>query len=211
MKFLWSSESAKTLGIVFSNDKTKMIENNLMPEVMEFINGLKRWNHRKLSLMGKVTVVKTYALPKVVYPLTVINSQPTAILQNIQLEIFKFIWYAKPDKIKWSVLCQDYKNGGLRLINLENFITALKAGWMKRIFDEQNNGLWKEYYIEKLNAFGGKLVLQSNLDIKDCSQISKVNSFLHDILGVWCKINVMTDISAVSKENLKIFPHSDTH
>ena len=38
-------------------------------------------------------------------------------------------------------------------------------------FDEQNNGVWKEYYIEKLNAFRGKFVLQSYLDIEDCSQV----------------------------------------
>ena len=62
---------------------------------------------------------------------------------------------------------------------------------------KQNNRLWQEYYIEKLNAFGGKLILQSNLDIKDCTQISKVHSFLHDILRAWCKINVTTHTSAV--------------
>ena len=135
-----------------------------------------------------------------IYPLTFLINPPTAIWQNIQLEIFKFIWDAKADTIKRSVLYQDCKNGWLRLINLENFIKALKAGWTKCIFDEQNNGLWQEYYIEKLNGFGGKLILQSNLDIKDCSQISKVHSFLHDILGSWCKINVTTDTSAVSKD-----------
>ena len=71
-----------------------------------------------------------------IYPLTVLINPPTAIWQNIQLEIFKFIWDDKVDKIKRSLLYQDCKNGGLRLINLENFITALKAGCMKRIFDE---------------------------------------------------------------------------
>ena len=29
---------------------------------------LKRWNHRKLSLIGKITVVKTFALLKLIYP-----------------------------------------------------------------------------------------------------------------------------------------------
>ena len=44
---------------------------------------------------------------------------------------------------------QDYKNGGLRLTNIDYFIEALKAGWLRRIFDENNKGLWKEYYLEK--------------------------------------------------------------
>ena len=72
---------------------------------------------------------------------------------------------------------QDYKNGGLRLNNIDYFIEALKAGWVRRIFDEQNKGIRKEFYLEKLNAFGGKLILESNLHIQDCSQITKENIF----------------------------------
>ena len=80
--FLWNSKSAKTLGIIFSNDKQKLIENNLTPKLNDFVNCLKRWNHRKLSLMGKITVVKTFALPKLIYPLTVLNNPPVDILKK---------------------------------------------------------------------------------------------------------------------------------
>ena len=145
---MWTSDSAKTLGIIFSTDKHKLIENNLIPKLNDFVNCLKRWNHRKLSLMGKVTVVKTFALPKLIYPLTVLNTPPVDILKQIKSEFFKFIWESKPDKIKRSTIMQDYKNGGLRMINIDYFIWALKAGWVKRIFDDSNKGIWKEFYIE---------------------------------------------------------------
>ena len=149
LKFEWTSESAKTLGIVFSNEKSKLLENNLMPKLNDFINCLKRWNHRKLTLMGKITVVKTFALPKLIYPLTVLDNPSEEIITTIKTSIFKFIWNSKPEKIKRTVLMQDYKNGGLRLTNIDYFIEALKAGWLRRIFDENNKGLWKEYYLEK--------------------------------------------------------------
>ena len=42
--------------------------------------------------MGKITVVKTFALPKHIYPLTVLNNPPVDILKKIKLEIFSFIW-----------------------------------------------------------------------------------------------------------------------
>ena len=160
MRFEWTSESAKTLGIIFSNDKTKLFKNNLLPKLNDFVNCLKRWDHRKLSLMGIVTVVKTFALPKLIYPLTVLDNTTEEIIKKIKTEIFNFIWESKPDKIKRSVLMQDYKNGGLRLLNVDYFIEALKAGWVKRIFDETNKGLWKEFYLEKLNIFGGNLILE---------------------------------------------------
>ena len=69
----------------------KLIENNLIPKFNDFVNCLKRWNHRKLSLMGKITVVKTFALPKIIYPLTVLNDPPVDILKKIKFEIFNFI------------------------------------------------------------------------------------------------------------------------
>ena len=200
LRFEWTSESAKTLGITFSNEKDKLIENNLLPKLNDFVNCLKRWNHRKLSLMGKVTVLKTFALPKLIYPLTVLDNPSVHIINKIKSELFNFIWDSKPDKIKRTVLMQDYKNGGLRLLNIDYFIEALKAGWLRRIFDENNKGLWKEFYLEKLNLFGGKLLLECNLHVHDCCQIAKNNMFLRDILAGWCNINSLESTQAVAKE-----------
>ena len=70
-------------------------------------------------------------------------------------------------QMKFLMSSESAKTLGIVFSNDTTKMINLKAGWMKRIFDEQNNGLWKEYCTEKLNAFGGKLVLQSNLDIKD--------------------------------------------
>ena len=75
MRLLLTSNSSKTLGILFSNDKQKSIENNLIQKLNN-VNCLTHWNHRKLSLMGKITVVKTFALPKLIYQLTVLNHHP---------------------------------------------------------------------------------------------------------------------------------------
>ena len=155
LRFEWTSESTKTLGIIFSNEKDKLIENKLLPKLNDFVNCLKRWNHRKMSLMGKVTVVKTFALPKLINPLTVLDNQPVHIINKINSELFNFIWDSKPDKIKRYVLMQDYKNGGLRLLNVDYFIEALKAGWIRRIFNENNKGLWKEFIWKKITFLEG--------------------------------------------------------
>ena len=82
LRFLWTSNSTKTFGIIFSNDKKKIIEKNLIPKLNDFVNCHKRWNHRKLSLMGKITVVKTFALPKLIYQLIILNNRPVYILKK---------------------------------------------------------------------------------------------------------------------------------
>ena len=76
----------------------------------------------------------------------------------------------------------------------------MKAGWLRRIFDENNKGLWKEYYLEKINKFGGKLILECNVHSYDCNQIAKENTFLRDVLVGWSKINTVESTDVIAKE-----------
>ena len=50
---------------------------------------------------------------------------------------------------------QDFKNGGLRLINVVCLIEALKAGWIRRIFDENNkkNFMWRNLTFLEGNCY----------------------------------------------------------
>ena len=87
--------------------------------------------------------MKTFALPKRIYPFTVLNNSPVYLEKNIKFEFFDLIWDSKPDKIKYSVIMQDYQNGGLRMINIDYFIEARKAGWVRRISNKQNKAIWE--------------------------------------------------------------------
>ena len=53
---------------------------------------------------------------------------------------FNFIWQNKPDKIKQEVLVQDYEVGGIKIIDIVNFTTALKVTWIRRCF--QTHSRW---------------------------------------------------------------------
>ena len=67
-----------------------MQEQNLYPKLNDFTNCLKRWQHRKLTLMGKITVIKTFALPKLIYPFTVLLDPPKEVIQKLNSELFSF-------------------------------------------------------------------------------------------------------------------------
>ena len=45
--------------------------------------------------MGKITDVNTFALPKLIYPFTVLENPAVETLDE---RFFKFIWIGKPDK-----------------------------------------------------------------------------------------------------------------
>jgi len=61
---------------------------------------LKQWLHRKLTLMGKITVVKTFALPKLIYPLTVLNNPNIKLIEDIHKYIFNLSGMVNLTKLK---------------------------------------------------------------------------------------------------------------
>ena len=62
-KYVWRSDEANCLGMTFITNKRNIFLSNLEPKIKEFENCLQQWQHRKLTLMGKIVVIKNYALP----------------------------------------------------------------------------------------------------------------------------------------------------
>lgn len=57
----------------------------------------------------------------------------TEYLKTFEHDIFHFLWGCKVHKVKKSTIIQDYNHGGLKMVDYGNFITALKATWMRRL------------------------------------------------------------------------------
>ena len=148
-----------------------IFKSNLLPKVEAFCNCLKQWQHRKLSLLGKITVIKSFAFPKLIYPLTVLPNPSEDQLNKINKSMFEFLWNKNPDKIKRKTIVQNIENGGLKMIDTNKFLKSLKSNWIKRLLDNTNNGLWKVFYNKIINKYGGKLVFESNLNTKDLKQL----------------------------------------
>ena len=202
-KFIWTSENASTLGITFSNNKQLYHELNLLPKIKEFCNCLNTWKKHHLSLIGKVMVIKTFALPKLIYPLTVLETPSAEIINMIKKYMFDFLWDNKPDKINRKTIIQSYENGGLKMIDINFFINSIKAGWVKRIVNDDNTGDWKHIYLKQLDRFGGKLIFECNISIKDLDNKKKIESrFLLDILQSWSCINYSDVVEDINKQIL---------
>ena len=78
--------------------------------------------------MGNIVVIKNFAFPKLIYPFTSLSNPSSDIVQRLEKIMFNFIWDGKPDKIKRDILIQDYEQGGLKMIDIENFILSFKVG-----------------------------------------------------------------------------------
>ena len=139
--------------------------------------------------MGKINVVKTCALPKLIYPFSTPNNPPQTVLNKVTKMIFNLIWDGKPDKIERSQLVQSYEDGGLKLTDVNYFLNALNVSWVNRYLDPENKGKWKPFFNETLNKPGNKFVFKGKLYIKDIDAWVPRCSFLYELLKAWCVIN----------------------
>ena len=70
---------------------------------------------------------------------------------------FHFLWNDKKDKIKRSIMINDYPEGGLKMIDIASFNKSLKATWIKKYLDSGNRGKWKNFFNLALGKYGGSL------------------------------------------------------
>ena len=199
-KFSWNSNKASCLGMVFKTNREKSLSSNLEPKIIEFEKSLMQWRHRKLSLMGKIVVIKSYALPKLIYPLTSLPNPPKETIKRIEKMMYNFIWDGKPDKIKREILTSDYDKGGLRMIDIEKFIWSLKISWVKRILQTESNSLLKHLYENVFKQFGGNILFECNFREADIIKHFSKKPFLRDLLLAWSKFANKTVISNYHNE-----------
>ena len=75
-----------------------MLNENLNPNIKKFEQCLHKWSRWKLSLLGKITVLKSFAGPKVIYPLTVLHNPDQNSNNKIKNLMFQFLWDNKSEK-----------------------------------------------------------------------------------------------------------------
>ncbi len=95
------------------------------------------WRTRKLTLQGKVIIIKTLVLPKIIFPASLLPI-PDDVIKEIDKILFHFLWN-RSDKMERKELISDYSDGGLCMIDIESHLMALKAAWVPRIYKGFND------------------------------------------------------------------------
>ena len=96
-------------------------------------NILNSWSASRLTLLGKITIVKTLALSQIVHVLTSLPTHQGA-LKEINTLLYDFLWESKGDKIKRTQMINDYDKGGLKMIDIQSFNKLLNKRWVSGNF-----------------------------------------------------------------------------
>ena len=114
---------------------------------------------KNLTLEGRIVVFKTLATLKIVFPapLTKIDYQE---LEKIQKS---FLWKESTPKTRHETTCKDYKDGGLKNVDISYKILNLQCSWIRRLYDS-NFHEWKLISLHLITmSFGSKFKFHYNV------------------------------------------------
>ena len=153
------------------------------------------WSSRGLSIYGKVTIIKSFIILKLVF-ISSILLPPSKILKQVNSIIFSFLWNGK-DKVTRLSSISSYEDGGIKMTDIESLVKAVQVAWLKSIFSD-NESTWKFYFLDLLGSVGGLLLFKCNYAMKDLS----INSvFYKEILECWLEFR---NLFLANKERLCI-------
>lgn len=91
------------------------------------------------------------------------------------------------EKVKRKVLCNDYKYGGLKMINVQKIQSAALLHWAERLLSEQESD-WKTIAVQAYKSVGfPSIFLSSSKTLKGLNKIS--NPFWRRVLTTWLLLN----------------------
>ena len=105
---------------------------------------LASWKQRNLSLKGKIVILKTLVISKLIYTAQVLSCPQEWTKLYDQL-FYKFLWGNRA-KVKKGFMINSLRDGGLNMIDVSTQFIALRLKWLftylsSRELDE-NRGKW---------------------------------------------------------------------
>ena len=144
--FVWTTGPVTVLGITFDLCPDNLFRLNFPPKLSRLKNMLNMWSSRDLTPIGKITIIKTFALSQLVYLFQILPNPPPNCIKELNNILYKFIWNNKPDKIKRNTMIAPIGEGGLKAPNVRLFIHSLKCSWVHRYRSDLTNSNWKLFF-----------------------------------------------------------------
>ena len=122
------SKVIKILGVHFTFNHSLFYKLNFESIEKSLRGLLKSW--RGLTLLGKIQVIKSFAIPKILYRVVLISNKKEFI-KKINTLLYSFVWKGK-DKVKRTAFINPIEKGGLKMPNIESMISAQRIICNKR-------------------------------------------------------------------------------
>ena len=156
----WPKDSVFALGIHFSNSEKVSGELNFYEKLDVLQKTLNNWKRRKLTLLGKINIVKSVGLSKLIYSASLLPV-PKNFCDQVNKDTFNFIWDNKIAKIKRNTIIGERKNRASKYDRFYVNEQSLKVHLDKAISPKWESGM--DGYSQWSHITPGRLNLPLNL------------------------------------------------
>ena len=192
----WTLNPVKVLGVYVGGTEDECNKLNWDGKITNLERLLNSWKQRNLSLFGKITIIKTLALPNIIYCASM-AIVPPEVYKKIEKLVYGFIWNSK-DRIKRNQLINKIEEGGLNMVDIKSRLDSLKAIWVKRILTENNNSSWNRLPRMYFNTLGLEMISHFNFCDNNLHELNQIPEFYMQAVVAFSKAK---DPNKVSNQN----------
>ena len=180
----------KILGIHFGGNDKERDDLNFRETLKSIKKSRNLWKWRGLSLLGRIQIIKTFAIPKLMFRASVIPISKE-LIKNADSIFYSFIWNGK-DKVKRNVLSASIENGGLNMLDIDSMIRTKRVICIKKYLEDYRSP-WKFFLEERLSSVGGSFALHCNFNTSKL--LVKLPPFYKQCFDAWSDLNTKAPTS----------------
>ena len=186
----WPSKPINSLGIDLTYNEEVSYKKNFEQKLTSMKSILNIWLPRNLTLYGRITILKTLGLSKLIYNTSMLSFPPNFPVLVKQI-ISDFVWNSKPAKTKHTTMIGPKTKGGLDLPDFDIITKALKVSWIRRLHESNLNACWSHIPLSYIKHLGGPFLFECNYNLKSL-KIDIPIDFYKDVFYIWQTINQHT-------------------
>jgi hypothetical protein len=184
----------KVLGVFVSYD-TDVVNENFRIKLAKLKTNLNMWKRRKLTIGGKIMVVKTFGISQMLY-LSAVLKTPEWVLKEMENVVYEFLWSGRQHKVKTKMVIQEYKDGGFKMCDFVSMDKIQKLKWIRR-FKDDHNSPWKTVFRSLMKTIDVDTFVLSPFHK---NEIPKVSEFWQDVLSILYEIRKPPSVEELYNE-----------
>ena len=134
LKLKWTNKCT-SLGIDYDvSDLENITDLNIEPKLIEIQKLIRIWQLQNLTLIGKITIIKSLLISKFIHILLSLPSPKETLFIKIDSLFDLFLWNGSTPKFKRGIMENRIEDGGLQYPNITHIDATMKVSWFKRLY-----------------------------------------------------------------------------